>query len=136
MKKIKKVKKSLPIGVSLDEREGVFEHSFKCLTCGLHFSLFSWKYKRDYAICPECGHRVGELCHTVKVLSTSKAFVLGGDEICCHHGSSIPYLSAPTLEHYLFIEKTRIDAVRSESFAKQGKEGCVAEGVLEGQSNN
>ena len=44
--------------VTLDDREGVFAHSFKCGACQLEFALLSWVRDRHTAgntCCPECG---------------------------------------------------------------------------------
>jgi len=32
-----------------------FIHKYKCIGCGLHFSVFSWQEDRGKPFCPECG---------------------------------------------------------------------------------
>ena len=52
------VKKPGP--VTLQDREGVFAHSFKCSICDLEFVVFSWRANRHRVgstFCPECGER-------------------------------------------------------------------------------
>jgi hypothetical protein len=49
----------VPRPVSLDQREGVYVHSFKCHACSLHWMAFSWlaEFGRQGTIaCPECGY--------------------------------------------------------------------------------
>ena len=92
MKKIKKIV-SAQSGVSLNKREGVFVHGYKCLNCNLHFNLYSWQYKRDSVLCPECGSKGGVL-HTVSILSTDKnfGFMGNGTEIYNHCPLGAPYM--------------------------------------------
>jgi DNA-directed RNA polymerase subunit RPC12/RpoP len=50
----------LGTGVPIEEREGVYVHSFKCLACSLHFMTFSWladAHRAGTIACPECGQR-------------------------------------------------------------------------------
>ena len=50
------VKKPGP--VTLQDRQGVFAHSFKCSICDLEFVVFSWRASRHRVgstFCPECG---------------------------------------------------------------------------------
>lgn len=50
------VKKPGP--VTLQNRQGVFVHSFKCSICDLEFVVFSWRANRHRVgstCCPECG---------------------------------------------------------------------------------
>jgi hypothetical protein len=52
------VKKPGP--VRLQDRQGVFAHSFKCSICDLEFVIFSWRANRHRVgstFCPECGVR-------------------------------------------------------------------------------
>jgi hypothetical protein len=49
-----------PGPVTLQDRQGVFAHSFKCSTCDLEFVVFSWRANRHRVgstFCPECGVR-------------------------------------------------------------------------------
>lgn len=96
MKKIvlKTPKSGRPVGASLDdllrsggkaettrpkspvEREGVFIHGFKCLGCGLHFNVYSWRGDRHgngKTYCPECGKK-GKMLHYLEVVSLSLFF--------------------------------------------------------------
>jgi hypothetical protein len=44
--------------VSLESREGVYIHAFKCRVCQLQFHVFSWRANRHRVgevFCPECG---------------------------------------------------------------------------------
>jgi len=47
-----------PGPVTLQDRQGVFAHSFKCSICDLEFVVFSWRADRHRVgstFCPECG---------------------------------------------------------------------------------
>jgi hypothetical protein len=47
-----------PGPVTLQDRQGVFAHSFKCSICDLEFVVFSWRANRHVVgttFCPECG---------------------------------------------------------------------------------
>lgn len=49
-----------PGPVTLQDRQGVFAHSFKCSICDLEFVVFSWRANRHRVgstFCPECGVR-------------------------------------------------------------------------------
>jgi hypothetical protein len=49
-----------PGPVTLQDRQGVFAHSFKCSICDLEFVIFSWRADRHRVgstFCPECGKR-------------------------------------------------------------------------------
>jgi hypothetical protein len=49
-----------PGPVTLQDRQGVFVHSFKCSICDLEFVVFSWRADRHRVgstFCPECGER-------------------------------------------------------------------------------
>jgi hypothetical protein len=49
-----------PGPVTLQDRQGVFAHSFKCSICDLEFVVFSWRADRHRVgstFCPECGSR-------------------------------------------------------------------------------
>ena len=49
-----------PGPVTLQDRQGVFVHSFKCSICDLEFVVFSWRADRHRVgstFCPECGVR-------------------------------------------------------------------------------
>jgi hypothetical protein len=46
--------------VTLQDRQGVFAHFFKCSICDLEFVVFSWRADRHWVgstFCPECGIR-------------------------------------------------------------------------------
>jgi DNA-directed RNA polymerase subunit RPC12/RpoP len=67
------------LGVPEGEREGVYVHSFRCLSCGLHFMLFSWKadrHKASNVTCPECGQS-GKFLHWRSTLSERMRMVAG-----------------------------------------------------------
>jgi len=69
--------------VTLDDREGVFAHSFKCHACQLEFVLLSWKRSRhraDNTHCPECGE-VTEKVHWRACLSESRDLVTDGTNV-------------------------------------------------------
>ena len=58
---------------ALDQRKGVFVHSFKCLDCSLEFALFSWWPDRHMVVntyCPECC-RVTQKTHWRADISTT-----------------------------------------------------------------
>jgi len=47
-----------PGPVTLQDRQGVFAHCFKCSICDLEFVVFSWRASRHRVgstFCPECG---------------------------------------------------------------------------------
>ncbi len=82
-------------GVPKTERQGVYVHSFKCFSCGLHFMTFSWqvdRHKVGEIMCPECGER--ERLGHWRVLVNGQAGVgEGGSEIydlCPYPGSGEP----------------------------------------------
>lgn len=83
-------------GVRLEERRGVWVHSFICNVCGLHFNLYSWKpnrHKTSTITCPECGQREGQFLHFRVCLSRSKRFTRDpGREIFghCPHPNAEP----------------------------------------------
>lgn len=67
--------------VRVENREGVFAHSFRCGSCALHFVLFSWRSDRHgptTVACPECGS-TGDFLHRVTVLSWSLYFRVNAD---------------------------------------------------------
>ncbi len=39
-----------------------YEHKYKCLKCGLHFIVYSWRDNTESPYCPECGER-GSVMH-------------------------------------------------------------------------
>ena len=87
--------------VTLDDREGVFAHSFKCGACQLEYVLLSWKRSRhraDNTYCPECGE-VTEKMHWRACLSESRDFVTDGTNVEIFDlipvGSDAELLSAP-----------------------------------------
>jgi len=64
----------------LEERQGVFAHSFKCQNCGLEFALFSWWPDRHTVMntaCPEC-RRITSKVHWVSVLADDPQQCFGG----------------------------------------------------------
>ena len=69
---------------ALDQRKGVFVHSFKCLDCSLEFSVFSWWPDRQTVVntaCPECC-RVTQKTHWRADISTTPGAAFGeGPEI-------------------------------------------------------
>ena len=69
--------------VGLDDREGVFAHSFKCASCQLEFVVMSWRRSRhraDNVYCPECGE-VTEKMHWRACLSDSQKLVTDGTDV-------------------------------------------------------
>ena len=83
-------------GVSFEERQGVWVHSFICNLCGLHFNVYSWKpnrHRTDKVTCPECGQRDGKFLHYRACLSRGKNLSQGeGREIwnhCPYPGSEL-----------------------------------------------
>lgn len=75
---------SVSLFASLEERQGVFIHSFKCLDCSLEFALFSWWPDRHTVVntaCPECG-RVTQKSHWLATVSDMPGQAFGnGPEI-------------------------------------------------------
>src|ERR1035437_5747028 len=75
-----------PGPVTLQDRQGVFVHSFKCSICDLEFVVFSWRADRHRVgttFCPECGQRTPML-HWRAQASESLDFHTDGTglEIC------------------------------------------------------
>ncbi len=71
-----------PVVVPLSEREGVYVHSWKCLTCSLEFMTFSWQANRHRVgtiACPECGNRA-PMFHCRAVVNESPTFSLDGPQ--------------------------------------------------------
>ena len=73
--------------VTLNEREGVYVHSFKCRRCQLEFMLFSWQADRHTVAnvrCPECG-ATGRFVHYRAILTENvKPDIQGPAEIFRH----------------------------------------------------
>ena len=69
---------------ALEERKGVFIHSFKCLDCSLEFAIFSWWPDRHTVVntvCPEC-QRVTQKSHWLSTASSASGHAFGhGEEI-------------------------------------------------------
>jgi len=66
----------------LEDREGIFEHKFKCLNCLLEFKLYSYfefKHKIDNVYCPECGKQ-GNFLHNQITINTRKEFDINADD--------------------------------------------------------
>lgn len=89
--------------VTLEDREGVFAHSFKCASCQLEFTVMSWKRSRhraDNTYCPECG-TVTEKAHWRSTLSQSQDFVDDGSQLEIFNvlpfGDDARLISAPSL---------------------------------------
>lgn len=62
----------------LEDREGVFVHSFKCMNCSLEFSVFSWWPNRHTVVntaCPEC-QAITQKLHWLAQFSDSREMVL------------------------------------------------------------
>jgi ribosomal protein S27E len=67
----------------LNERQGVFAHSFKCLECSLEFAIFSWwpdRHTVTSVTCPECA-KVTPKNHWMAVASESPTMVLDGSSM-------------------------------------------------------
>jgi hypothetical protein len=80
---VRQMKPMAVVTAPLSEREGVYVHAFKCLTCGLEFNTHSWladRHQVGAVGCPECGERV-RLNHWRAILSDSATFGSGGIEI-------------------------------------------------------
>jgi hypothetical protein len=73
-----------PGPVTIADRQGVWQHSFKCRSCDLEFVVFSWlpdRHRVGEVYCPECGTQTPML-HLRAILSESAAFdPLGSNEI-------------------------------------------------------
>ena len=66
--------------VTQKDREGVWAHSFKCLSCQLEFVTFSWQPNRHRVgtiVCPESASEAPML-HCRAILSESAEFDLFG----------------------------------------------------------
>ena len=73
--------------VGLDDREGVFAHSFKCASCQLEYVVMSWKRSRhraDNTYCPECGE-VTEKMHWHACLSDRRELLTDGTSVEIFH---------------------------------------------------
>jgi hypothetical protein len=69
-----------PGPVTLQDRQGVFVHSVKCLICDLEFMVFSWRANRHRVgstFCPECG-KPTPMIHWRTQTSQSLDFCSGG----------------------------------------------------------
>jgi hypothetical protein len=69
-----------PGPVTLQHRQGVFVHSFKCSICDLEFMVFSWRANRHRVgstFCPECG-RATPMIHWRTQTSTRLDFSSDG----------------------------------------------------------
>ena len=67
----------------LNERQGVFAHTFKCLECSLEFAIFSWwrdRHTVTSVTCPECA-KVTAKNHWMAVASESPTMVLDGSSM-------------------------------------------------------
>lgn len=77
----------------MEEREGVFVHSFICNDCNLHFNVYSWKpnrHRADNVSCPECGQREGRFLHWRVTLSE-----LPGSRILTDKAAARAFLGSP-----------------------------------------
>jgi len=66
--------------VTMEERQGVFLHGFRCSRCCLHFALVSWlpdRHRVGEVACPEC-REVTPMVHWLSVLSRSHHMVREG----------------------------------------------------------
>lgn len=66
--------------VMLEDREGVFIHTFKCRICRLEFMVFSWladRHRVGTTFCPECGQRTPML-HKRATVNECPGFTLDG----------------------------------------------------------
>jgi len=71
-----------PGPVTLQDRQGVFAHAFKCSICDLEFVVFSWRASRHRVgstFCPECG-RTTPMIHWRTQTSQSLEFCSDGPE--------------------------------------------------------
>lgn len=80
-------------GLPLEERDGVYVHSFICNNCNLHFNIYSWRANKHLTkniTCPEC-QNTKTFRHWRWTLSENTKFHLNGNEImkyCPHPGSN------------------------------------------------
>lgn len=78
------VQPSVQTFAPLEERQGLFIHTFKCMACSLEFALFSWWPDRHTVVntaCPEC-HRVTQKSHWMSALPLTPGQEFGeGPEI-------------------------------------------------------
>lgn len=66
--------------VMLEDREGVFIHSFKCRVCRVEFMVFSWlpnRHRVGITFCPECGRQTSML-HRRATVNERPDFTLNG----------------------------------------------------------
>jgi len=99
------VKKPGPM--TLEDRQGVWVHSFKCSICDLEFALFSWLPNRHgvgHTSCPECGQKTPML-HWRAQTSASPAF--GGDGTEIYQMS--PLIDGPMLDDSIPPDEDRYD---------------------------
>lgn len=68
----------------LSDRQGLFIHTFQCMSCSLEFAIFSWWPDRHTVVntaCPEC-HRVTQKSHWMATVSNMPGQAFGqGPEI-------------------------------------------------------
>lgn len=85
------LKPSIANFASLEFREGVFVHSFKCMNCSLEFAVFSWWPDRHSVVntaCPEC-QEVTQKIHWLAQFSDSREMVLDDSSTEIFHLSPI-----------------------------------------------
>ena len=68
----------------MEDRQGLFIHTFKCLDCALEFAIFSWWPDRHTVVntaCPEC-RRVTQKSHWLATVDSTAGRTFGdGPEI-------------------------------------------------------
>ena len=78
------VRPSIQPNTPLQDRQGLFIHTFQCMACSLEFALFSWWADRHTVVstaCPEC-HRVTQKSHWMSTASDMPGQAFGqGPEI-------------------------------------------------------
>ena len=98
-----------PGPVTLQQRQGVWVHSFKCSVCDLEFVLFSWlpdRHRVGRTFCPECGQQT-PMMHWLGQASDSPAFQSQGPGTEIFQMS--PLLDGPMLEDSVFPADDRYD---------------------------
>lgn len=123
--------KSHRVVVGLDQREGVFAHSFKCFECAIEFVVFSWKRDRHgsgVTYCPECGKQT-ELLHRTHVLTDRRAFdVDAADEISRVWPFGIaPWYFPAVVGAFRLVGYTQLDEGQRASFAINRPEATLIE---------
>jgi DNA-directed RNA polymerase subunit RPC12/RpoP len=73
-----------------------YEHKYKCMRCGLHFTLYSWQMEREQTpTCPECENKKNFMYWVDETEQQIYEFVPGGSPLSRIHGIRFEEVHGP-----------------------------------------